>query len=598
MGKINLLDDQIANQIAAGEVVERPASIVKELVENSIDAGSTKIEIEIREGGLTSIKVKDNGEGIAEDDVEKAFFRHATSKLKDSKDLFRIKTLGFRGEALPSIAAVSSLTLKTSANNYGRGIEVKLEGGKLFEKKEIAFVKGTEIIVENVFYNTPARLKYMKSLQTELGHIIDYVNRLSLAYPNIAISLVHNGRLILRTTGNGKVDHVLGAIYGTSVAKKMIEVKGENLDFKLSGFISKPELTRANKNHITIFVNGRYIKNYLLNQALIRGYKTSLMVNRFPIAVLHLSMDPTLVDVNVHPAKLEARFSKESELIKFIEQAIDKTLNRHTFIPEPIKVPKPEIKYHKAFQSAFDLTIDYQDKVDDTQRELPKVKENKVTLSSKNESEENQNDNIDDNLDQSLHEVKFPPLEPIGQFQGTYIIAQNDEGLYLIDQHAAHERIYYEKNLALLNDEIIASQELLVPITIDYSKSEIEQILSKIEIIRDSGFEIELFGQQTLIIRSIPKWIPDGQEKDFIEKIIQMVLQKDEVVLEELRKELIANTSCKTSIKANQFLTKREMETLLEQLRQTVNPFNCPHGRPIIIHFSNYDIKKMFKRVI
>ncbi|MFV9509761.1 DNA mismatch repair endonuclease MutL [Tepidibacillus sp. LV47] len=613
MGKIRVLDDQIANQIAAGEVVERPASVVKELIENSIDAGSTKIDIHIEEGGLSLIQVRDNGEGMDEEDVEKAFFRHATSKLKRGNDLFRIKTLGFRGEALPSIAAVSRLTVKTSPGHDGKGIELQLHGGSIINKQEIAYTKGTEITVRDLFYNTPARLKYMKSLQTELGHITDFVNRLSLAYPMISFTLTHNGRLILRTTGDSELRHVIGAIYGTSLAKNMISFSNESPDFKVSGLLSKPEFTRANKNHISIFVNGRYIKHYALTQAIIDGYKTLLMVHRYPITVLNIELDPSLIDVNVHPAKLEVRFSKEQELLKFVEFTVYQALYKESFIREPLKTKQDKPTIQKSIQENFDFSYSKQ-----KQRENLTVNEKKLIstffnledyLATPNqmsmedeahrEQTNNKNEQSQPKEDTSLEPSnRLPLLEPLAQFMGTYIIAQNDDGLFLIDQHAAHERINYEKNLRLMNEEKKASQELLVPITFDFTPSEIEELIRQKDYFNEHGINLELFGKKTILIRSIPLWIPKGQEKIFLEKLIQMVLDKGVIDFYVLRQEMVATLSCKTSIKANQYLTKTEMEQLIEQLRNTENPFSCPHGRPIIIHFSNYEIEKMFKRVI
>ncbi len=589
LSKINLLDKHVSNKIAAGEVIERPSSIVKELVENSIDAGSTKIEILIKEGGIDYIRIIDNGEGIEKEDIEKAFLRHATSKIKDDKDLIRLKTLGFRGEALPSIAAISRLTLKTSDNKDGKGIEFCIEGGNINNKKDIAFVKGTDILVKDIFYNTPARLKYLKSIQTELGHIIDYVNRLSLSHPDISFTLVNNERLILKTFGNNNLVHVISAIYGNSIAKSMIPINLSNIDFTISGFTSNTENTRANKNHITFFVNGRFIKNYQLVQAILRGYKDLLMINRYPISIINIEMDPSIVDINVHPAKLEARFSKEKELIKLLEEAIYSGLKQYSLIPEPLIKKNVDYKNNFNVQSSYELILNKENDYSNIVREesIP------VETHTINDS------NVDDKSRSNESEVikRLPLLEPVAQIFGTYIIAQSSEGIYLIDQHAAHERINYEKNIKSIKKTKLETQELLVPITLDYSKSEVEQILLEIQKLKSIGLEIELFGQQTFIIRSVPVWITKGQEKIFIDKAIQLILEDRKIDIFELNKEVIANKSCKASLKANKFISIREMEALLEQLRYTENPFSCPHGRPIIIHLSKYDIEKMFKRV-
>lgn len=624
MGKITILDEHVANQIAAGEVVERPASVVKELIENSIDANSTVIDISIVDGGFSMIKIKDNGDGIEDDDIEKAFLRHATSKIKTGRDLFKIKSLGFRGEALPSIAAVSRISLKTSTNTDGRGTTVTIEGGKILSKNEIACSKGTEITIRDLFFNTPARLKYLKSLQTELGHIIDYCNRLSLAYPDISLSLNHNERNIFRTSGDNNLLNTVAAIYGAGLAKNMINFQDENLDFKVSGYISKPDFTRANKNHISIFVNGRYVKNFLLNQAVIKGYSTLLMVNRFPIVVLKIELDPALVDVNVHPAKLEVRFSKEQELTKYLEAVIFNSLKKERLIREPIS-NTPNIKNSHETQGSinFQLRLDRMLDMKDNKEQDGDVVNNRKDTDKNGENKQDhdwQNTFYDSkNNDFKPHEVsnayirsedlvvtndiidridRIPLLDPIAQFGGTYIIAQSEKGLYLIDQHAAHERIQYERNLQLFRNKKMNSQELLIPFTLDFAKHEVEDIIGSLDRFAEFGITIEQFGMQTIKVRSIPEWIPSEKATQYLERIIQMVLNEKEVDFLELHNDIIASTSCKSSIKANQYLTKHEMEALIEQLRRTENPFSCPHGRPIIIHFSFYDIEKMFKRVV
>ncbi|MFN0225599.1 DNA mismatch repair endonuclease MutL, partial [Paenibacillus sp. KR2-11] len=334
MGKITILDEHIANQIAAGEVVERPSSVVKELVENAVDAGSTRVDVSIEEGGLHLIRVADDGGGMDADDVEAAFFRHATSKIATAQDLFSIRTLGFRGEALPSIAAVSKVECLTSPGSTGLGTRLRIEGGTVRVKEDAAAPRGTDLSVRELFYNTPARLKYMKTVQTELGHVTDYMYRLALAYPEIAFTLKHNGHTLLQTLGSGDLLQSVAAVYGSSLAKTMLKIEGETLDYKLEGLISKPELTRANRGGITTVINGRYIRSFPVNQALLQGYHTLLPIGRFPVAVLHLTMDPTLVDVNVHPAKLEVRFSKEPELMALIEHAVRETLGRQRLIPQ------------------------------------------------------------------------------------------------------------------------------------------------------------------------------------------------------------------------------------------------------------------------
>ncbi|WP_020431813.1 DNA mismatch repair endonuclease MutL, partial [Paenibacillus riograndensis] len=337
MAKIHVLDEHIANQIAAGEVVERPASVVKELVENAIDAGSTRIEVSVEEGGLQSIRVKDNGSGIDPEDCETAFYRHATSKIVNGRDLFQITSLGFRGEALPSIASVSKLSLLTSSNEDGKGRALDIEGGKLIRNEDEPAGKGSDLAVRELFYNTPARLKYMKSVQTELGHISDTMYRVALAHPSISFTLHHNGNQLLHTLGNGDLLQVIAAVYGTSAAKAMLPLAAEDPDYRISGYVSRPEWTRSNRNAVTTIVGGRYIRSNGLNAAIMRAYHTLLPINRYPLLVLQLEMHPSLVDVNVHPAKLEVRFSKEAELYAFVEQEIRKVLMGQSLIPRPSK---------------------------------------------------------------------------------------------------------------------------------------------------------------------------------------------------------------------------------------------------------------------
>jgi DNA mismatch repair protein MutL len=328
MGKIQVLDEHLANMIAAGEVVERPASVVKELVENAIDAQATTIEVHVEEGGLELIRIVDDGHGMDREDCSLAFERHATSKISSARDLFRIRTLGFRGEALPSIAAVSRIELTSSQSSSQVGTRLTNEGGQIGELVDVAARKGTEICVRSLFYNTPARLKYMKSIATEVGHISDYVNRLALTHPSISFTLTHNGKTLLQTSGDGKLLHVMAAIYGVQVAKLLLPISGETLDFRWTGFVSKTEVTRANRSYLSTLVNGRYVRSYALNNAIMRGYHTLLPVGRYPIVALQIDMDPTLVDVNVHPAKLEARFSKEEELCQVIEQSVKDNLRQ------------------------------------------------------------------------------------------------------------------------------------------------------------------------------------------------------------------------------------------------------------------------------
>ncbi|WP_214482765.1 DNA mismatch repair endonuclease MutL [Bacillus sp. SM2101] len=630
MGKIIELDDQLANKIAAGEVVERPASVVKELVENAIDAHSTVIEIELEEAGLAKIRVIDNGDGIEPDDCLVAFSRHATSKIIDENDLFRIRTLGFRGEALPSIASVSELEMKTSTGEEA-GTYISIKGGELASHQRTDSRKGTDITVSNLFYNTPARLKYMKTINTELGNITDIVNRLALAYPSISFKLIHNGKKLLLTNGNGNLKQVIAAIYGVSIAKKMIPISIQSLDFEVKGFISLPELTRASRNYISTMINGRYIKNYSIVKAIQNGYHTLLPIGRYPIIVLEINMDPLLIDVNVHPSKLEVRLSKESELNDLIGAQIEKEFKTKQLIPEANPFTK---RTERTVQQ--DFTLEHHALSNDTHGEpvLPVEKktgihsqsENVVNVIKENEDEfmhdeisayhasleperiqlDNDND-VSEIEEEKLtdledfvadHTQRVPPLYPIGQMHGTYILAQNEQGLYIIDQHAAQERIkyeYYREKVGQVTSEV---QQLLLPLTLEYSQDEYVLINEHKEELAQCGVLLEPFGHHCFIVRSHPTWFPVGDETTIIEDMIEQVLQMQKVDVKKLREEAAIMMSCKASIKANQHLKEEEIFSLLEQLRQSSDPFTCPHGRPIIIHYTTYEMEKMFKRVM
>jgi DNA mismatch repair protein MutL len=608
VGIIRKLDDALSNKIAAGEVVERPASVVKELVENSIDAGSTIIEVEIEEAGLSKIRIIDNGHGIEEDDCLVAFERHATSKIKDEIDLFRIRTLGFRGEALPSIASVSELEIKTSTGN-GPGTLLSLKGGKVIKHEKTNSRKGTEITVKNLFFNTPARLKYMKTVHTELGNITDTINRISMAYPEVSFKLTHNGNRVLYTNGSGDVLQVLASIYGMSIAKKLLPIQLESLDFKIKGYVSLPEVTRASRNYLSVIINGRYIKNFPISKAIQDGYHTLLPIGRFPIVFVEIDMDPLLVDVNVHPAKLEVRVSKEPELHELLKEGIKSLFKKQQLIPE-VQAPK-SMKKNDSLQESFSFShtpptvIKEKQGYDKEERDyIPKEvsppieKELKDKPKSPFISEEipGEEESITPTVEKK--EERIPPLYPIGQMHGTYILAQNENGLFIIDQHAAQERVkyeYYREKVGQVRREL---QDLLVPLTLEYSHDEYLTIEENKEMLQEVGIFLEDFGPQSYIVRAHPQWFPEGYEAEVIEEIIQQVLTSKKVDIKKLREETAIMMSCKGSIKANHYLREADIFPLLESLRLSEDPFTCPHGRPIIIHFSTYEMEKLFKRVM
>ena len=667
MGKIIQLDDALSNKIAAGEVVERPASVVKELVENSIDAGSTIIDIEVEEAGLSKIRISDNGDGLEEIDVPKAFSRHATSKIKNEQDLFRIRTLGFRGEALPSIASVSKLELITSTGV--EGTRIVLEGGKVITLEKAASRKGTDITITDLFYNTPARLKYLKTVHTELGNITDVTNRLALAHPEVSIRLIHNDRKLLHTNGNGDVKQVLAAIYGINIAKKMVPIQAKSLDFVLDGYITLPEITRASRNYISTMINGRYIKNFPLAKAILEGYHTLLPIGRYPIGLVSIVMDPILVDVNVHPSKLEVRISKEQELNKFVTETIKTVFKTKALIPSGLireKVAKEkseqtildfdplqlnsyvqednnrskrfegenvisepsssnEFNHSRSFgrneewskvkREDFDpfngehaSSPSWEANVNSDQLDQKPVLEYTTDpmLDSLNRKVDDQNQIIKDELplpdeiNTSSQTIvsRVPSLYPIGQMHGTYIFAQNEQGLYIIDQHAAQERIkyeYYKEKVGMVAAEL---QELLVPLTFDYSTDDYVKIDEYRNELENVGVFLEPFGHNSYIVKAHPQWFPKGEETEIIEDMIEQLLTMKKVDIKKLREEAAIMMSCKGSIKANRHLRNDEIQALLDELRRTSDPFTCPHGRPIIIHTSTYELEKMFKRVM
>lgn len=632
MGKIQVMDEWLSNKIAAGEVVERPSSVVKELVENAIDAGSTSIEVFLEEAGLTSIQVTDNGSGMDEEDALLSFGRHATSKISTERDLFRIRTLGFRGEALASIASVSKITLKTSDGETS-GLEVQLEGGHVISKTPTAFRKGTDITVAQLFFNTPARLKYLKTIQTELGHTIDLMNRLALAYPDIAFKLVHNGGILLQTNGRGNVQQVLAAIYGMQNAKKMIPFQTESNDYKVHGFISLPEVTRASKNYMSIFVNGRWVKHYLIQKAIVDAYHTYLPIERYPIAVIYVEGDPQLTDVNVHPAKLQIRLSKEQELLPLIEKAVRESIRSAIHVPlaqkkeKPTRVPSEQLNIWKNNKSSFNenklneivqklnsetsvvkevpetdfskpfeprsSTIDFDEPVIENKVESPVDQEVNLDI-----FDDNQNNQPEINPFEEKKEP-FPDLEIVGQIHGTYIVAQMEDGFYLIDQHAAQERIKYEyfrDKVGEVNPN--ERQSLLLPLTFHYSADEALILKENREALENVGVYLDDFGHSSFVVREHPTWFPQGFEQEIIEELIEQVLQTKRADVKKLREEAAIMMSCKKSIKANYYLTKDQMVALLADLKKADNPFTCPHGRPVMIHFSTYEVEKMFKRVM
>ena len=599
MSKIKVMDELLANKIAAGEVVERVVSIVKELIENSIDAKSSEIIIELKESGLREIKITDNGVGMDKTDAHNAFLRHATSKLYDEDDLFNINSLGFRGEALPSIASVSEVELRTCYQNEDVGTYLHIKGGKIIDEDNIASRVGTSFKIYNLFYNTPARLKHLSSSYAELAQVIEYVDKIALSYPEIRFKLVNDERELLNTSGNGNLLKVINSIYGLEITKKMIAINGSNNDYEISGYISLPEVTRASKNHMTTLVNGRVIKNSYLYRIINEAYSNFKEDSRYPVCVIKIECDPRLLDVNIHPSKLDIKFSNFDELTKLVKEIVSKSLADKLLIPS-IQVSRgvEEVKYEN-----LTLDIDRNNLVKEDNSEYKSRLEKLVNFNNEEENLEDitnmEEDNRVSDIKVITEEKKLPELYPVGLLLGTYIVCENELGIYLIDQHAAKERVNYEKVSYQLSHPNKNTVSPLVPIVIELPKNEYLIIKENNNILEDMGIELEEFGVSSFRVLSHPTWFTEGKEEEIMKGIIELIISREkDFSLEKFRDSLAKMVSCKMSIKANTYIDKPSMESLINDLRKCKNPYNCPHGRPAIIHFSIYELEKMFKRSI
>ena len=646
MGKIHELNNVLANQIAAGEVIERPASIIKELVENSLDAHSKRIDIVVTKAGLGELRVIDDGDGIATEDVKEAFKRHATSKISTRQDLFRVQTMGFRGEALPSIASVADVVM-TTATGGASGTMIHFHGGELKDFQAAPARRGTDVKVSELFFNTPARLKYLKSPQTELSRMVDIINRLALANPDVAISVTHDGREMFRSAGNGNVQQVIAAIYGVKVGRKMLTIHGDDPDFAVDGLVSLPELTRSSRQYMTITINHRYVRNYQLTKAIIEGYGSKLMVGRYPVVVINIDLDPLLVDVNVHPAKREVRLSKEQQLATLISTTIQQKIAQQNLIPDvgeradqlltstnsPVVEEKTDeyrqtTNFKKA-ESAISVTdshsnpasADSRDSIVDQpivihsrdELQQPRLKDfdqkyqNEIA-SPFGDEQTTENDKKTANQrteevsleinDQGNHDQqRFPQLQYIGQLQGTFLLAQASDGLYIIDQHAAQERVNYERFRKAIGQVSTDQQNFLQPLVLNYSVSDALKINEQLTILQQVGLHLEQFGQNSFLLSSHPTWFIDGQEEDTAREMIDWVIQNGHLTVAEFRAKTAIMMSCKRAIKANHHLDDLQAKALLQTLPHCENPFNCPHGRPVLIHFTDTDLEKLFKRI-
>lgn len=572
MANIKVLNDELISKIAAGEVIERPASVVKELIENSIDAGAKNITIELKEGGKSFIKVQDDGSGMDEEDATVAFDRHSTSKITSEKDLFDINSLGFRGEALASIASVAEVVMKTKIAKSIIGTRVEIKGNEVLVS-EIGCPKGTSIRVKNLFYNTPARKKYLKTIDAELTLILDVVTRFALGYPNIFFKLIHNDRETLSCPATTNTRNNVANLYGRHAAKELLQVDFSTANIEIMGFISKPTTTKPNKSYQSIFVNNRYISNKTISDAVHDAYHSLLMKHRHPIAILHITIEPDKIDVNVHPTKREIRLSKEQDVYDAVFNAIRKTLRDENLIPEVnVKDSQQEVLIAK--------------------KEIGKKEESKPT---KYKPKEKGQTLLKEEAGAKVITKNLPDMTVIGQVQDSFIVADSEQGMYLIDQHAAEERVNYEKFMSQMKDKNVGVQQLLNAIVVELSPKETKVVEKNLELLNKLGFKTQEFGKNSFVVRTFPTILAKQQDKDLFMDIVAE-LDKYKNKIDDEKERLIIMKSCKASVKANEQLTMPQMTKLIEALSYCEVPYSCPHGRPTIINFTRSDLEKKFKR--
>ena len=719
MGNIVLLDDLTINKIAAGEVIERPASVVKEMVENSIDAGATAITVEIKNGGISFIRITDNGKGIAKDDTEIAFERHATSKIRTANDIETIHSMGFRGEALASIAAVANVELVTKTEKDEIGTRVVVEAGKVLEHEEIGCKTGTSITVKNLFFNTPVRYKFLKKDFTESGYIEDAITRLALVNPHIAFKLINSGKTIIQTNGNGDVQAVIYGIYGKNIAENVLKVDYTYEDIHITGVIGKPEIARSNRSNQLFFVNNRYVKDKALSGAIEKAFKGLLTIGKYAFSILNIDMDPAKVDVNVHPAKLEVRFADDSKIFKSVYHAVNDTLLKNDLIKgsekpeegfvntpntslfgnrvspttealqknrfngllelqrkikEDIEKSKAELnskseeenkllntvknienplenKASNVEETKQDIKVEESEAPKDITPEEPKIKIEQLEEASKEidkQIENIANENIKDTPKTSFDEMYFkifgtkPPkpegdedsnkdeneiedsahlLKPneventnlfdnieddykykpqykfVGIVFNTYIIFEMDNEMYIMDQHAAHERIMFEKvKKNYYSDEAKDSQLMLLPDIITLTHKEMDIAKENMDLFRKAGFIIDEFGENTIKISGTPSICVDLNTRELFLETLDEINAVARTAKQEKENRFLATIACKSAVKAHMVLTKEEVESLMDELLKLTNPFTCPHGRPTVIKMSKYEIERKFER--
>lgn len=599
MGKIHQLDTQTANMIAAGEVVERPMGVVKELVENAIDAGSSRITVSVEDGGMSKITVRDNGCGMDSEDALNAFKRHATSKIHGQNDLFDIHTLGFRGEALPSIASVSQVTLTTSDGNDAT--RVRIEYGELKSASNYPCDEGTEISIEGLFYRTPARLKHLKSGSYENSLIQDVIVKFAFSYPNIAFTFISNDRISFHTTGKGNLLEVIYQAWGREAGEASIPVEFSDYDYEVKGYIVKPSITRASRNCMHIFLNGRMVRTFRLYKAVLDGYEDFIVKGRNPLIILDITMDPQLLDVNVHPSKWEVRISKENQLEYLLRDNIRNALKNTILAPKAeMQTAREKIAEPMFFDTNSALVTPFVNKeeikepIDSNKVETKEYETKEVTPVVQEET------NIPNDVElpqekEIIHE-KLPEMTVIGQLHEKFILCATEKGLAILDQHACQERVHYEEILAKLEDAKPIMMDLLVPVSILAGNDLVQRVEEINESISDMHFVFEPFGRDTLIVRSVPMWMKEIEEERFLQDVIDNFKNDRESKYARMEKKRIATMACHSSIRFNRTLTMDEMKEVVRQLYKCQNPYHCPHGRPTFIILDEKELTKEFLR--
>ncbi len=597
MGNIKLMDPKTYGLIAAGEVVERPVSVVKELVENSIDAKATSIKIYLKNGGIDEIVVIDDGIGMDKEDVLASFLPHATSKIKNSYDLYRISTLGFRGEAISSISLVSKMTISSSLDGI-KGYKVTYKDGNKIDEGITNINKGTKVEVEKLFINVPARLKYLSNAKKELSSIIFIINKLSIANPDVYFELHNDGKMIYQTSKTRTIKDLIARIYGLNEAKNIYNTEIQNDGYKLMIYLIKPEYYRSTKLEVTTIVNNRYIKNYAISNAFIEAFKTYLPISKYPIGIIYLNIDPLLIDVNIHPAKTEIKISIESDIAKIVYD------NTKKLLEDIIHIPSRNIDLNPGYikQNIFDENNDlaFNDNIN-----IPYVSHAKDIKRDDNpffDDEKSSYDYVKDNTDIKIEEnnistEKLPYMEYVGNLFSTYLIFENEEGMFLVDQHAAAERINYEYYKDKLSDTNQPITDLLTPIILSFKKDEAIFVANNLDKFKNVGFTLDEIDDNSFVLRSIPLWAKLDNINEIIYDILNLLIENKEIDIFKYRDEIAKQISCKASIKANHRISNDEIDVLMKRLAKCKNPYTCPHGRPTIIKFKKSELEKMFERI-